>query len=124
MHPSLASFPHRHLLGIDGLSAPEIEFLLEDADARALAFEDVASEAVAQCNRVATLRTLTVGSAAKADARFEAMLETAAAEATPRVAADAWSLMLYTSGTTAKPKGVPRRHSAERIAALAKRGEV
>ncbi len=33
--------------------------------------------------------------------------------------ADAWSLMLYTSGTTSKPKGVPRRHRAERAAALA-----
>ena len=27
--------------------------------------------------------------------------------------------MLYTSGTTAKPKGVPRRHRAERAAAIA-----
>ena len=37
----------------------------------------------------------------------------------PRVGADAWSVMLYTSGTTAKPKGVPRRHRAERAAAVA-----
>ena len=37
----------------------------------------------------------------------------------PRATADAWSIMLYTSGTTAQPKGVPRRHSAERAAALA-----
>ncbi len=37
----------------------------------------------------------------------------------PRVDADAWSVMLYTSGTTAKPKGVPRRHRAERAAAVA-----
>ena len=27
--------------------------------------------------------------------------------------------MLYTSGTTAQPKGVPRRHRAERAAAIA-----
>ena len=27
--------------------------------------------------------------------------------------------MLYTSGTTGAPKGVPRRHRAERVAALA-----
>jgi non-ribosomal peptide synthetase component F len=29
------------------------------------------------------------------------------------------SLRLYTSGTTGRPKGVPRRHRAERAAALA-----
>src|SRR5262249_50021986 len=37
----------------------------------------------------------------------------------PRVTAEAWSVMLYTSGTTARPKGVPRRQRAERAAALA-----
>ena len=42
-----------------------------------------------------------------------------AAEATPRVDADAWSIMLYTSGTTSRPKGVPRRHRAERAAGIA-----
>ena len=41
------------------------------------------------------------------------------ADAEPRADADAWSLMLYTSGTTASPKGVPRRQRAERAAAVA-----
>ncbi|WP_146771105.1 class I adenylate-forming enzyme family protein, partial [Prauserella muralis] len=35
------------------------------------------------------------------------------------VSGDATSVMLYTSGTTGKPKGVPRSHSAEHYAALA-----
>ena len=41
------------------------------------------------------------------------------ADVEPRVDAEAWSVMLYTSGTTARPKGVPRRQRAERAAALA-----
>ncbi len=40
-------------------------------------------------------------------------------DATPRVSAEAWSIMLYTSGTTSRPKGVPRRHRAERAAGIA-----
>src|SRR6202020_3614305 len=43
----------------------------------------------------------------------------AAPDAEPRAGADAVSVMLYTSGTTAEPKGVPRRQHAERAAALA-----
>ena len=47
------------------------------------------------------------------------LLGAKAADAKPRANAEAWSVMLYTSGTTARPKGVPRRHRAERAAALA-----
>ena len=47
------------------------------------------------------------------------LIKGSAPDAEPRVGADAWSVMLYTSGTTSRPKGVPRRHRAERAAALA-----
>ena len=46
-------------------------------------------------------------------------LDRTAPDVQPRVDAEAWSVMLYTSGTTARPKGVPRRQRAERAAALA-----
>ncbi len=41
---------------------------------------------------------------------FTDLAATEGPPATPRADAEAISLMLYTSGTTAKPKGVPRRH--------------
>jgi 2-furoate---CoA ligase len=47
------------------------------------------------------------------------MIDTPAQEAAPRVGPEAWSIMLYTSGTTSRPKGVPRRHRAERAAGIA-----
>ena len=53
------------------------------------------------------------------DIKFEALLKRDERDAEPRAGADAWSVMLYTSGTTAKPKGVPRRQRAERAAAVA-----
>ena len=46
-------------------------------------------------------------------------LDRRAPDVQPRANAEAWSVMLYTSGTTARPKGVPRRQRAERAAALA-----
>jgi 2-furoate---CoA ligase len=110
----------------------ELDFCLENSQARALVYQDISAEAVAQSQRAVGLPRITLGSHCGKDAlTFEATLVESAKEAMPRVGADAWSIMLYTSGTTAKPKGVPRRHCAERAAAIAhvaqnlyRRGEV
>lgn len=98
----------------------EIDFVIENAGARAIAFEAVAAQAVAESAAAATIPRIAVGPVeGAAELTFAEMLATPAPPAMPRVDADAWSLMLYTSGTTAKPKGVPRRHRAERMAGLA-----
>ena len=55
----------------------------------------------------------------RAPLSFERMVVEPAGDVTPRVSAEAWSVMLYTSGTTSRPKGVPRRHRAERSAGIA-----
>src|SRR5262249_39789887 len=53
------------------------------------------------------------------DIAFENLITADAEPAAARVGPEAWSVMLYTSGTTARPKGVPRRHRTERAAAVA-----
>jgi 2-furoate---CoA ligase len=101
------------------VKADEVDYCMADADAAALVYEDVSAEAVARSTRAAACPRIRLGAAAPGETAFAAMLTQSAAEATPRVDAEAWSLMLYTSGTTSRPKGVPRRHRAERAAALA-----
>jgi 2-furoate---CoA ligase len=92
----------------------EIDFCVEDAEARAIVYEDVSAEAVHAAAHAANLPQLVIGSSVFAD-----MLRASAPDAMPTADAEDWSLMLYTSGTTSKPKGVPRRHRAERAATIA-----
>lgn len=100
--------------------ADELDFCIENSEACAVVYQDVSAPAVEKSRRAAALATIYVGSddaAGKFD--FHRMVAERAPDATPRVSAEAWSIMLYTSGTTSRPKGVPRRHRAERAAGIA-----
>src|SRR4029450_5283457 len=83
----------------------------------ALVYEAVSAEAVKASSIAGSMPRIAVGLAA--NDTFEALVASGDDAVLPRADANAWSVMLYTSGTTAKPKGVPRRHRAERAAALA-----
>ena len=96
----------------------EIDYCLVDAEAKAIVWEPVADAAVAASCAASQALRIGVGEVHGATVRFEDWIA-AAAEPVPQAEASDWSLMLYTSGTTGKPKGVPRRQRAERIAALA-----
>jgi 2-furoate---CoA ligase len=100
-------------------TADELDFCLTDADAVALIYEDTAADAVAGSRTVAKLPRVRVGAQQTGETAFADLLTIPAPDAIPRADADDWSLMLYTSGTTSRPKGVPRRHRAERAAAIA-----
>jgi 2-furoate---CoA ligase len=100
-------------------TASEIDFYLENAAAKAIAYEDASAAAVAGCALAQKLPRIALDPALPPAIPFADLTSGAAPAAAARVNADAWSVMLYTSGTTALPKGVPRRQHAERAAALA-----
>ena len=97
----------------------ELDFGIQDADGRALVFQEVSAEAATNAKAAAGLPHIALDCPAGSSIHFAQLIAVSAADATPRVDADATSLMLYTSGTTSRPKGVPRRHRAERAAAVA-----
>jgi 2-furoate---CoA ligase len=100
----------------------ELDFCIDNSEACALVYQDVSAEAVSNSRRAARLRCIAVGDDTGNGGKAVTFADMVAADTLtvpPRVSADAWSIMLYTSGTTSRPKGVPRRHRAERAAGVA-----
>jgi 2-furoate---CoA ligase len=102
------------------VQAEELDFYIENSESRALIYQDVSESAVAASPRASRLVVMRAGSKpAEGELSLDALCDEPADPAQSRATADAWSIMLYTSGTTSQPKGVPRRHYAERAAGIA-----
>jgi 2-furoate---CoA ligase len=97
----------------------EVDYCAADADAKAVVFESVSAAAVADSPVAQKLPLIAVGAAEGGTLEFAELQVCAPAQPILQAASDDISLMLYTSGTTGKAKGVPRRHRHERAAALA-----
>jgi 2-furoate---CoA ligase len=97
----------------------ELDFCIANSEACAVVYQDVSAEVVKESRHAASLRRICVGDERSGEFSFEQLVAGSATDVAPRVSAEAWSIMLYTSGTTSRPKGVPRRHRAERAAAIA-----
>src|SRR5262249_35888680 len=99
--------------------ADDVDFCAQDSQAKAVVYEGVSADAVAGSREAQKRTRIALDAPRGSDIAFQALVRGTAPDPRPRVGAEAWSVMLYTSGTTAKPKGVPRRHRGERAAALA-----
>jgi len=95
--------------------AEEIAYVLDDADTVAVAFEAATrvptDEAIA-IHSDAALVSLDIDAG-----DFALLLKSSPVDGPSAVDDSELCLMLYTSGTTGRPKGVPRSHRAERLAA-------
>src|ERR1700691_1289117 len=97
----------------------ELDFCIENSEARAVVYQDVSAQAVAGSKRAPNLPRIAVGCDDAGAIDFARAASESAPDATPRVSAEGWSIMLYTSGTTSAPKGCAPRHRAERSAGIA-----
>jgi len=100
-------------------TADELDYCMTDAGAKAVVFEAVSAAAVGGSNACRDVPRIALDDAPGATIAFDELATGDGENATPRAGAEDLSLMLYTSGTTGRPKGVPRRHRVERAAALA-----
>jgi len=99
--------------------AGDIAYVLADAEVDAVAFDDSAGDAVRaamEITGIADKAVIVVGDG-QAGTSYSELLHATPVAGPAGVADEDICLMLYTSGTTGRPKGVPRSHRAERIAA-------
>ena len=103
-------------------SADEIAYCLQDAEAAAIAYDGAAGDGVPEAAarlRFPGNRMIVAADGRHDGIRYERLRDGAAIDGPAGADDEAICLMLYTSGTTGKPKGVPRSHRAELAAGLA-----
>lgn len=97
-------------------TATELAYFVQDGGAKAIFYDAASQEAVEEYSEIADIA---VCDAAPEHWQTASWIDRAAQVELPEVSSDDVSVLLYTSGTTGRGKGVPRSHRAERAAAMA-----
>jgi len=93
-----------------------VEYCVVDAGADVVVFEPVSEDHAAAVEGSGAVLVAAAGSSK--DRTFDGLLESEAIDGALDLADSSTAIMLYTSGTTGRPKGVPRSHRAERAAGM------
>jgi 2-furoate---CoA ligase len=102
------------------LSAKEVEYCVNDAESKAVFYESASQDAVLNATFQENPILIGVGEVEGADIYYNELVERSPGSyIKPAILEDDIALMLYTSGTTGNPKGVPRSHKNEYAAAIA-----
>jgi 2-furoate---CoA ligase len=100
-------------------TADELTYVLNDSMATVVVYQNETVATVAGADNASSIIRIGVETEDEASSTWDQLIKRTPAAAAPRVSISDTSVMLYTSGTTGRGKGVPRTHGAERAAAMA-----